>query len=134
MDKTDWPWPWLLQAQKDDTRKEVQLSREAEMLGLAVVMLNDRSADAYAWYDWINHTAARSELDMTVVAMSFTLAMSRYSWRGEYHGVPDILDLLEYLLLEERNEDDDFDDPELFESSVVGALLGSDMKVVKIDI
>ena len=123
-----------LQAQKDDTREEVRLSKEAEMLGLAVVMWNARCDEAESWYDWINHTAARSELAMTVVAMSLTLAMSRYSWRGEYFGMPDILDLLEFLLARRYpHEDDDFDDPELFESSLVGALLGSDMKVVKID-
>ena len=49
---------------------------------------------------------------MTETAMSLTLAMSKYSWMFLYHGMPEILDLLEYLLMEQVNADDysKFDD------------------------
>ena len=124
-----------MQAQQDDTREEVRLSKEAEMLGLGVIMLDDLTGvQADTWYDWIQHTATRSELDVTVTAMSLTLAMSKNSWSEEYDGMPDILDLLEHLLLKQVEMDGDFDNIRVFESSLVGALLGSCVKVVKINI
>ncbi len=106
------------------------------MLGLGVVMLDNHSGggdNAFSWFYWLEHTHIRAELDMTVTAMALSLAMAKYSWLGEYDGMPDMMDLLEYFLLREEDDEDDFDDLKVFESLLVGALLGSDMKVVKID-
>ena len=52
-------------------------------------------------------------------AMSLTLAMSNYSWMFLYNGMPEILNLLGYLLIEQVNADDysQFDDLKVFESS-----------------
>ena len=49
-----------------------------------------------------------------------------------YNGMQDMLDLLEYLLIKQIDMDDDFDNLKVFESSLVGALLGSGVSVVNI--
>ena len=74
---------------------------------------------------------------MTVTAMSFTQAMCRISWEGIHNGMPDLMNLLEYHLLREAGdiENDEYClacNLDLFESSLVGALLGVNVKVVVI--
>ena len=61
------------------------------MLGLGVVMLDNHSGggdNAFSWFNWLEHTHIRAELDMT--------------WLGEYDGMPDMMDLLEYFLTQRR--------------------------------
>ncbi len=114
------------------------------MLGRGAVLLDNRigpgEADANkaeAWCAWIFQAEVYSGLDMTITAMSLTQAMSDLSWQGCHCRMPDLMNLLEYLLL--READDEYagirldDNLKLFESSLVGALLGLDIKIVKID-
>ena len=117
------------------------------MMGWGAVLMNTRvgpgKADAHnpeAWCAWIHDAMIYSGLDMTVTSMSLTRAMCHRSWEGYLGGaMPALLNLLEHLLLREADDSEDDEyclacNLELFESSLVGALLGAGIKVVKVDI
>ncbi len=84
----------------------------------------------------------QTEVDMTETAMSLTRAMSQSSYRSEHQdNMPELMYLQSDFLRRQENAVNfdidhgilDFDDKNIFESLLVGALLGVDLKIVKID-
>ena len=125
-----------LQAQQDDTREEVRLSQEAEMLGWGAVMLQtctEGRTEADTWFEWIYHTDEMGfGLDTRVLAMSLTRAMFEHVDTSSR-----VTNLLACFLLKQENpnQDDllDFNDKKIFERLLVGALLAGGIKIVKKD-
>ena len=119
------------------------MSLEAEMLGQGAAMLgtylDGARAEADTWFEWIYHTHIRFDIDVTVVAMSLTRAMSELYCQGSYDKMPEVMHLLACFLL--RQEDAyaademilNLDHDNIFEGLTVGALFGIGIKVVKKD-
>ncbi len=113
------------------------LSQEAEMLGWGAVMLDLRTGartEADTWFDWIymTHNWYRCSFGVTVIAMSLTRAM--FDHPDSMSGVTNLLAC--FLFLQEDAANDhllNFNDKNIFESLLVGALLGMDIKIVKKD-
>ena len=127
------------------------------MLGWGAVMLDRHTDGAQAdarrigsgvatepWRDWILDETKMSGVDSKTSAMSLSRAMSKVAFDADrwFDYISDMMDLMVCFLISEYSDGKDSDGEEsdgifnhmqIFESLLVGALLGWRTKMVKLD-